>query len=241
MNRQWRRIRTGTILGLGAVLISLLPSVGDAQIQLRRNFGKKEQFSCASNPQRCASTSISRARSHLPQIYRHDRNLGRQVESQLNRLQSDLNRLNNLAGPGSGFRTIDPFGDYLFHGVPIRPKDGNLVTRHLDPEGFAARAEEWAQELGRMSRELDTRQGEERRKFINELSGKLELAGLDPKNQLQLSDLSGGRELKSETLGEELTIAGLPALEGDTPALLRDPFGGDDPTMTPMPAVERPG
>ncbi|MGH7830847.1 MAG: hypothetical protein ACREP8_11785, partial [Candidatus Binatia bacterium] len=64
---------------------------------------------------------------------------------------------------------------------------------------------------------------------------------LDPKNQLQLGDLSGGRELKPEGLGEELSIASLPTLEGDTPMLLRDPFGGDDPTMTPMPAVERPG
>lgn len=241
MNRRWRRIRAATILILGAVLVSLLPSAGEAQMRLRRNFGKKEQFTCASNPQRCASSSISRARGRLPQIYRHDRKLGSRIESQLNRLQSDLNKLNSLAGNGSGFYTIDPFGDYLFHGVPIRPKDGELVTRHLDPEGFAARAEEWAQELDRISRELETRQGEERQKFIDELSEKLELAGLDPKHQLQLSDLSGGQKLEPESLGEELSLAGLPELEGDTPALLRDPFGNDDPTMSPTPAAEKPG
>jgi hypothetical protein len=162
------------------------------------------------------------------------------MEGQLTRLQSDLNRLNSLGG-GDPFRTIDPFGDYLFHGVPIRPKDGSLVTRHLDPEGFAARAEEWAQELGRIGRELDSRQGEERQKFISELSGKLELAGLGPKHQLQLSDLGGGQQLKPEALGEELSIAGLPTLERSTPALLQDPFGGDDPTTSPAPLLERPG
>lgn len=240
MNRHWKLSQIATIIVLGAVLVSLLPSAGEAQMRLRRNFGKKEQFTCASNPQRCASSSISRARGHLPQIYRHNRKLGNQIETQLNRLQSDLNKLNSLAGNGAGFRTIDPFGDYLFHGVPIRPKDGELATRHLDPEGFAARAEEWAQELDRITRELDDRTGKERQKFIDELSEKLELAGLDPKHQLQLSDLSGGHELKPESLGEELAIAGLPKLEGDTPALLRDPFGNDDPTLTPAPAAEKP-
>jgi hypothetical protein len=46
------------------------------------------------------------------------------------------------------FQTIDPFSDFVFYDVPIfRPTGGALITRHLDPDGLAAQAEEWAQEL----------------------------------------------------------------------------------------------
>lgn len=34
-----------------------------------------------------------------------------------------------------GLQTINPFGDYLFHGVPVRPTNGKLVTRSLDDWG----------------------------------------------------------------------------------------------------------
>jgi DNA-directed RNA polymerase subunit RPC12/RpoP len=44
-------------------------------------------------------------------------------------------------------QAINPFGDFLFYDVPIIPDDGKLKTRHLDPNGLAARAEEWSKEL----------------------------------------------------------------------------------------------
>jgi hypothetical protein len=46
------------------------------------------------------------------------------------------------------FHSIDPFGDFLFHGVPIyRSEGGPLIIRHLDPNGLAARAEAWGKAL----------------------------------------------------------------------------------------------
>jgi len=44
-------------------------------------------------------------------------------------------------------KAINPFGDFLFHDVPIIPDDGKLKTRHLDPNGLAVKAEEWGKEM----------------------------------------------------------------------------------------------
>src|ERR1035437_3089643 len=44
-------------------------------------------------------------------------------------------------------QAINPFGDFLFHDVPIIPDDGKLKTRHLDPNGLAVKAEEWGKEM----------------------------------------------------------------------------------------------
>lgn len=158
-------------------------------------------------------------------------------ERQLNHIESQLNNMRWSGGQGgrsgTGFQTINPFGDYLFHGVPIRPQDGKLVTRQWDPNGLAARAEEWAKELRGLSKDIDTRQGAERKQFVGELNEKLTQLAAITNQQLKLADLGGGQELKPQTLGEELSLASLPRLEGDTPALLRDPFSRDDPMMGP--------
>jgi hypothetical protein len=65
--------------------------------------------------------------------------------------QQDKERRERLQGVFDVFRhfhSIDPFGDFLFHGVPIyRPEGGPLIVRHLDPDGLAARADEWGKAL----------------------------------------------------------------------------------------------
>jgi hypothetical protein len=45
-------------------------------------------------------------------------------------------------------KPTNPFGDFLFYDAPPGPAE-KLVTRHLDPNGLAARAEEWAKQLKR--------------------------------------------------------------------------------------------
>jgi hypothetical protein len=171
-------------------------------------------------------------------------------ERQLNYVESQLNNMRWQGGgtggrSGTGFQTINPFGDYLFHGVPIRSKDGKLVTRHLDPDGLAARAEEWARELRDFNKDLSGRQGAEKQKYLSDINEKLTQLAAITHERLQLASLGGGQplqpqtqELKPQTLGEELAVASLPKLEGDTPALLRDPFGREDPMITTVP---RPG
>jgi hypothetical protein len=42
---------------------------------------------------------------------------------------------------------VNPFGDSLFHDVPIIPDDGKLQTRHFDKDGLAAKAEAWGKEM----------------------------------------------------------------------------------------------
>ena len=49
--------------------------------------------------------------------------------------------------PKPKLQGIDPFGDSLFYDVPIIPEDGKLKTRHLDPNGLAAKAEAWGREM----------------------------------------------------------------------------------------------
>lgn len=57
-------------------------------------------------------------------------------------------RLQGVFDVFRSFQSIDPFGDFLFHGVPIyRPEGGPLIVRHLDPDGLAARADEWGKAL----------------------------------------------------------------------------------------------
>jgi len=45
------------------------------------------------------------------------------------------------------FHTIDPFGDYVFHGVPICRPEADRSSPDTRPGGLAARAEEWGREL----------------------------------------------------------------------------------------------
>lgn len=62
-------------------------------------------------------------------------------------------------------QTINPFGDYLFYGVPIVPDDGKLETRHLDPDGLAARAEEWGKEMRQVNEQSHQKQEAQTQEF----------------------------------------------------------------------------
>jgi len=59
-------------------------------------------------------------------------------------------------------KPIDPFGDYLFYDVPIRPEDGRLKPVHLNPDGLAAEAEATGNE---MRKRFEIRQQEQQLKF----------------------------------------------------------------------------
>ncbi len=166
-----------------------------------------------------------------------------QWERQLNYAESLLNNMRwqgGGGGKGPGLQTINPFGDYLFHGVPVTPSDGRLVTRHLDPTGLAQRAEEWAKmlrdpyqliarademagDMRSVTEHLKTRQGAELEKFKKDLNNVLAMAAGISRDELKAADLGGGgRDLKPKALGDDTSDA--PRLSGDTPMLLRDPF-----------------
>ncbi len=219
-------------LGLSLLLLfPLTPAWGQGGAAGERQFNN--QLNSVRNQVR---PHFNQARQHMGQLRQQGINTSG-WERQLNHIESQLNNMRWGGGQGgrggTGFQTINPFGDYLFHGVPIKPQDGKLVTRQWDPNGLAARAEEWAKELRGLSKDINTRQGAERKQFVGELNERLTQLAAITNQQLKLADLSGGQELKPQTLGEELSLASLPRLEGDTPALLRDPFGRDDPMLGP--------
>jgi hypothetical protein len=71
--------------------------------------------------------------------------------------------------PSPKLQTINPFGDYLFYGVPIRPDDGKLQTRHFDPDGLPAQAEEWGRQM-KQNQDVQTRAFEhDKQKALNGL------------------------------------------------------------------------
>jgi len=218
-----------SILGLSLLLLySLTPAWGQGGAAGERQF--YNQLNSVRNQTR---PHFNQARQYMGQLRQQGINTSG-WERQLNYVESQLNNMRwNGGRSGTGFQTINPFGDYLFHGVPIKPQDGKLVTRQWDPNGLAARAEEWAKELRNLNQDITGRQGAERKQFVGELNERLTQLAAITNQQLQLADLSGGQELKPQALGEELSIASLPRLEGDTPSLLRDPFGRDDPMLGP--------
>lgn len=226
---------------LGLILLTIYPN---ASAWGQGAHGERQFYNQLNSVRNQVRPHFKQARSAMADLRRQGVNTSG-WERQLNYVESQLNNMRWQGGgsggrSGTGFQTINPFGDYLFHGVPIRSKDGKLVTRHLDPDGLAARAEEWARELRDFNKDLSGRQGAERQKYLSDINDKLtELAAITHE-RLQLASLGGGQplqtqtqELKPQTLGEELAVAGLPKLEGDTPMLLRDPFGRDDPMLAP--------
>ena len=174
-------------------------------------------------------------------------NQARQI---FNQAKSDYYRWYNSAAwqnPASvqgQLQTIDPFGDYLFHGVPLRPADGKLVTRHFDPDGLAARAEEWSKQMKQIIGKVDTMRsgdqaglGREVENMLAALSGNTAKQGIEPvggkgtlgdQAKSQIAALSGAK--KSEdgivvTPGSKLVnpfadnpgADGEPLLPGTTP------------------------
>jgi len=59
----------------------------------------------------------------------------------------------------------DPFGDSLFHDVPIVPDDGKLKTRHFDQDGLAAKAEAWGKEMKQVDTQARQNQEAQAREF----------------------------------------------------------------------------
>jgi hypothetical protein len=94
-------------------------------------------------------------------------------------------------------KTSNPFGDYLFDGVPIVPDDSKLETRHLDPEGLAARAEAWGKQMKQMDAQLRENRQARGQDFEREKQGLL--------NGLDTSRANGPalRQLKNIYAGEE--------------------------------------
>ncbi|MCF8044201.1 MAG: hypothetical protein K9K65_19165 [Desulfarculaceae bacterium] len=95
----------------------------------------------------------------------------RWAQGQLNNYWSNPSRFNTFPrNPYNNreLQTINPFGDYLFHGTNIRNHGGKLQTRSLDPTGIVARAQEWAKELHTITKKAETGGAREFKQDINE-------------------------------------------------------------------------
>lgn len=110
------------------------------------------------------------------------------IESRLRWAQGQLNNYWNNPSRFGAFptypynnkelQTINPFGDYLFHGTNIRNHGGKLQTRSLDPTGIVARAQEWAKELHTITKKAETGGGS--REFKKDISEALAFLGTGP-------------------------------------------------------------
>lgn len=180
-------------------------------------------------------------RGHFGSLRRQGVNT-QQWEQQVNHVESMLNNARYQGPSASGARgphlkSINPFGDFLFHGVPITPAPGSrLVTRHMDPTGLAQRAENWAKllndpaqfvarahemaaDLRAITEKVAAERGAERDKFVASLNKTLAVASLSL-TELKPATFDGARELKPSELG----ATDAPKLSGTTPMLLRNPF-----------------
>ena len=132
---------------LGLVLLSIYPN---SAAWGQGAYGERQFYNQLNSVHNQVRPHFKQARQYMGQLRQQGVNTSG-WERQLNWVESQLKGMRWTGGTsgrgGTGFQTINPFGDYLFHGVPIRPQDGKLVTRQWDPNGLAARAEEWAKEL----------------------------------------------------------------------------------------------
>jgi hypothetical protein len=132
-------------------------------------------------------------------------------------------------------QTIDPFDDYLFYGVPIRPDDGKLQTRHFDPDGDAARAEAWGErmkEINEENRKKWAAQAEKDKKAKDAILKKPGGSGADatPAQPLQ------------NPFADDASVVDLRGSQTLTPKLLRDPDAdaGGAPVVAKQKLSERP-
>jgi hypothetical protein len=75
---------------------------------------------------------------------------------------------------------VNPFGDSLFHDVPIIPDDGKLKTRHFDKDGLAAKAEAWGKEMKQVDAESRQKQDAQAQAFEHDKQELLKGQGNGP-------------------------------------------------------------
>ena len=105
----------------------------------------------------------------------------RWAQGQLNNYWANPSSLGNFPRTPYGnkeLQTINPFGDYVFHGTNIRNHGGKLQTRSLDPTGIVARAQQWAKELRTITKKAEIGGGA--REFKQDINEALAFLGAGP-------------------------------------------------------------
>jgi len=105
-----------------------------------------------------------------------------------------------------GLKAINPFGDFLFADACIRP-DGKLVTRHFDPNGLAARAEEWAKQLKTVNEQMKSLPDAQKASLVADINAALKSSGL--------GNTPESRKTADQSLGDK-AISELNSLKGET-------------------------
>jgi hypothetical protein len=136
------------------------------------------------------------------------------AEDALNRLQHLFNhpelwsqQQGNFESHGTGprLKTINPFGDFLFHDA-FGP-DGKLVTRHFDPNGLAARAEEWAKQLKTVNEQMKSLPDAQKASLVADINAALKSFGL--------GNTPESRKIADQSLGDK-ALSDLNSLRGET-------------------------
>ena len=118
-------------------------------------------------------------------------------------------------------KAIDPFGDFLFYDVPIRPDNGKLQTRHFDPDGLAAKAEAWGKEMKQVDEQSRKKKEAQDRAFEHD-------------KETLSSRAAGSAPPKLKNIYAEKD-----EVPGTTVSLLRGPDAGGEP-LEPKSLSERP-
>ena len=121
-------------------------------------------------------------------------------------------------------KPIDPFGDYLFFDVPLAPDDGKIRTKHLDPQGLAARAEEWGKQMRQMDDEARKKHEAQLREF--ERNKQRLLAG-EPEGAVP------GKPRLTNFYSGDPTVVDLSGKASGKPRLLRNPYQDEDAAAAP--------
>lgn len=155
------------------------------------------------------------------------------------------------ATPGKPqLQTIDPFGDYLFYDVPINPEDGKLQTRHFDPDGLPARAEEWSKQMRQMDEQARQKQQSQAQDFERNKQDILKSIDASRSNGSAMQQLKNvyaddkawdtGTKSGGKTPGGDPNVVDLSGVSNPTVQSLK----GSDPGLSlkvnppPPPAVE---
>ena len=133
---------------------------------------------------------------------------------------------------------VDPFGDSLFHDVPIIPDDGKLKTRHFDKDGLAVKAEEWSKEMKQIdaqSRQNQEAQAREFERNKQDLLKSLDASHSNSPAHQQLKNIFGGGE---DGWDHPANNPGVRLPDHATVKLLRDPESTGEP-LVPKKLSER--
>lgn len=155
-----------------------------------------------------------------------------QADRILRQAQLDYNRWYQIYGApnpsSSSAWPSDPFGDFLFKGVPFRPADGKLVVRHFDPDQFTSRATQWMGQMRQMTEKIEAmRTGKEQALAADVERMLRQLGGMQPYTPDAAKDLPttlGGRvQEQIQHLAPSATAEDSSGVVG----LLRNPYDTD--------------